>query len=209
MENNVVKAYMLSTEELSPNVLEDIKNYKTFGCRAVVDDYNAVLGDTPISVRYIKAKVKYTYIVEQATSVTIKQKPKTIVSTTTSSTTTMKIAETKIAGFNAALQGDFDGFKANGFIDINALGKQINQEEYAYESDDTKKALFTYYDFDNDGKFDIAAISERNELNQYQIRYILIQKESKSYNAIIDKFNSVLTKQDVIEMQGSLKVVKN
>src|SRR3989338_1115447 len=42
VEDKTVEAYSLAVNELSSVVLEDIKNYKTFGCRAIVKDRDAV-----------------------------------------------------------------------------------------------------------------------------------------------------------------------
>jgi hypothetical protein len=66
--------YALNTA-FSSKGLEDIENYKTFSCKFKVrpGTEQDLLGTAPVSVRYLRAKVRYDYEIEKSTSVRIKK----------------------------------------------------------------------------------------------------------------------------------------
>ena len=49
------------------------KQHKTFSCRVNIDKPANLLGNSPISIQYFKAKARYTYVIEESTNIIIKE----------------------------------------------------------------------------------------------------------------------------------------
>lgn len=71
-----VESYSENSYKLAnPERFGKITTFKTLRCPLIIrsEYYSEVLGDTPISTRFIKVGVKYDFMLEKSTSVTIKK----------------------------------------------------------------------------------------------------------------------------------------
>ncbi len=70
--NDGVKVYKIDNDQM---IIDNKKGYtlpKSFKCSIKLDDRNMLLGNTPISIRYFKAKTEYTYSISESTNINVK-----------------------------------------------------------------------------------------------------------------------------------------
>ncbi len=216
--NQKVKAYQVDTAQLPAEVLQNLKSYKTFSCRAKVSDAAQLLGTTPLSIRYAKAKVKYDYTVEQSTNVKIKAIPlvETVKVTTTTISMSTTVIKTQILGYKNQIPGDLEGYAitADNQIPVSALGKEIQKLAIGHRLDQQTSnditGIFTYYDINNDSQADMIIVTEffTDKPNEIKQKYLLIAKDAKYHDFVVEKLKQYIDKK-ADEVNGDIRVIKN
>ena len=75
-EEEVYTGYSLDVNKLEPrDAFKDIDRFRSFSCRLNVEE--SVLGNTPITVKYFRAKARYNYVVSKDIDVQIQSAPGT------------------------------------------------------------------------------------------------------------------------------------
>jgi len=71
-ENDGYNTYYLDTNFDSQG-LKNIDKFKTFSCRVNLDSPQEILGNVPVSTKYMRAKARYDYVIEKTTHVNVKR----------------------------------------------------------------------------------------------------------------------------------------
>jgi hypothetical protein len=58
---------------MEPSVDINIESFKTFSCRVNIDSPQEILGNTPVATKYMRAKARYDYMIEETTHIKVKK----------------------------------------------------------------------------------------------------------------------------------------